>query len=167
MQFDRVFSMPNKWTFKIKGIRDLIAEELTDGIWINPFAGMESPATIRNDLNANAEYHMDALAFLKKVESDYADGIIYDPPYSVRQASECYKEFGLEKLTAKVTRWDYWSNVKKEIRRIVKIGGKVISCGWSSNGAGDKTCFDMVRIRLVQHGGGHNDTIVTMEIRVK
>ena len=161
--------MPNKWTFKVNGIREIIYEEITEGIWIDPFAGMNSPATIRNDLNpeANAEYHMDALDFLKTLESDFADGLIYDPPYSVRQASECYKKHGLEQFTAKVTRWDYWSEVKKEVRRVIKVGGKAICCGWSSNGVGDKTCFDMKRIRLVQHGGGHNDTIVTVEIKVK
>ena len=169
MIFDRVFSMPNKWTFKVNGIREIIYEEITEGIWIDPFAGMNSPATIRNDLNpeANAEYHMDALQFLKTLESDFADGLIYDPPYSVRQASECYKKHGLAQFTSKVTRWDYWSEVKKEVRRVIKVGGKAICCGWSSNGVGDKTCFDMKRIRLVQHGGGHNDTIVTVEIKVK
>lgn len=167
IDFSRIFSMPNKWTFKIKPIRELISEEMTTGVWVDPFAGYNSPANIRNDIDpeSNAEYHMDALDFLKTIKSESADGVIYDPPYSVRQASECYKKHGLEKFTAKVTRWDYWRDIKREIRRIIKKGGKAICCGWSSNGVGDKTQFDMIRIRLVQHGGGHNDTIVTVEIK--
>ena len=169
MRFDRVFCMPNKETFKVKYIKELLEEEMDDGLWIDPFAGMNSPAQIRNDLNPEspAEYHMDALDFLKTLPSNYADGMIYDPPYSVRQASECYKKVGLEQFTAKVTRWDYWMNVKREIRRVIKKGGKAICCGWSTNGVGNKKQFRMDRIRLIQHGGGHNDTIVTVEIKIR
>ena len=44
-----------------------------------------------------AEYHMDAEAFMvmlseKGVKCDLA---IFDPPYSPRQISECYKEAGI------------------------------------------------------------------------
>ncbi len=56
-----------------------------------------------------------------------------------------------------------WANQKKEIARIVKVGGKVISFGWNSGGIGKKYGFEITRILLVPHGGHHNDTIVTVE----
>ena len=88
--------MPNKWTFRIKPIAKLLKEEISDGLWIDPFAGEMSPDQITNDLNIerSTTYHMDALDFLKMFEDDSIDGILYDPPYSPRQVRECYDEIG-------------------------------------------------------------------------
>lgn len=55
---------------------------------------------------------------------------------------------------------------KKQIARIVKHGGKVISFGWNSGGIGKKLGFEITRILLVPHGGHHNDTIVTVETKI-
>lgn len=46
-----------------------------------------------------------------------------------------------------------WANHKKEISRIVKLGGKVITFGWNSGGIGYKYGFEIKRILLVPHGG--------------
>ena len=51
------------------------------------------------------------------------------------------------------------------ISRIVKIGGKVITFGWNSGGIGYKYGFEIERILLVPHGGWHNDTICTVEVK--
>ena len=48
---ERIWAMPNKNTFDIKPICNLIKEELTDGLWIDPFANRNKFATITNDLN--------------------------------------------------------------------------------------------------------------------
>lgn len=64
------------------------------------------------------------------------------------------------------TQSSFWSNQKKEISRIVKIGGKVISFGWNSGGIGRKYGFEILKILLVPHGGSHNDTICTVEIKI-
>ena len=43
--------MPNKWTFKIPAIADLITRYVGDGDgWLDPFAGRYSPAKLTNDL---------------------------------------------------------------------------------------------------------------------
>jgi hypothetical protein len=106
---ERKPAQPNKYTFTIPPIKVLVAEEMNGGVWCDPFAGMTSPAQVKNDLNpeANAEFHMDALEFLKAQPSGYYDGILYDPPYSFRQASECYKKYGRERMTANVTNMKY------------------------------------------------------------
>lgn len=165
MRIERKWAMPNKWTFLIQPIRNLLNEELTDGLWIDPFAGEHSPASIKNDLNPAhpANYHIDALDFLKKFETASVDGVLFDPPYSPRQVRECYDSIG-----AGLT-WDgrvsFWSDAKNEIARILKPNGKVICFGWNSMGCGKKRGFEMQRILLVPHGGSRNDTICTVEIK--
>lgn len=147
--------MPNKNTFDIPPIRKLIAEELgEDTFWIDPFANCNHIADVTNDLNPtfDTDYHMDALDFLRMFGSKSVDGVLYDPPYSPRQVSECYKNFGIE-VTQETTRASFWSNHKKEISRIVKPSGKVITFGWNSGGIGAKYGFKIKRILLVAHGG--------------
>jgi len=164
MIIDRKWAMPNKWTFTIKPIRELLQEELTDGLWIDPFAGENSPATITNDLNPvrPTDYHMDALEFLKMFDDESVDGVLFDPPYSPRQVRECYDFIGIEKWDGRV---NFWSDCKNEIARIIKKGGKVICFGWNSMGIGKTRGFEMTRILLVPHGGNRNDTICTVEIK--
>ena len=166
IQIERVWAMPNKNTFDIKPIHELIVEELTDGLWIDPFANTNKLASVTNDLNPDydTDYHLDALDFMKMFDSDSVDGVLYDPPYSPRQVSECYNNVGYN-VTWDTTKASFWGNHKREISRIVKIGGKVITFGWNSGGIGYKYGFEIERILLVPHGGWHNDTICTVEVK--
>lgn len=157
--------MPNRWTFKIKPIADLLREEMDGGIWVDPFAGEHSPANITNDLNLERPtmYHMDAIDFLRTFEDDSVDGVLYDPPYSQRQVKECYD--GIQGGLKWDGRMTFWSESKNEVARIVKPTGKVICFGWNSMGLGEKRGFKMQRILLVPHGGSRNDTICTVEVK--
>lgn len=163
---ERKWAMPNKNTFSIKPIKELILDELTDGVWIDPFANSNKLASITNDLNTeyDTDYHMDALDFLKLFPDNSIDGILYDPPYSPRQVSECYNNVGLS-VTWDTTKSSFWSNHKREISRILKLNGKVITFGWNSGGIGASNGFSIKRILLVPHGGWHNDTICTVEVK--
>jgi len=160
----RVWAMPNKNTFSIKPIKELIEKYNTGGTIIDAFANNSKIATITNDLDTqyNTDYHMDALDFFKIFEDKSVDMVLYDPPYSPRQVSECYKNLG-KTVNMQTTQASYWSNHKKEIGRIVKTGGIVITCGWNSGGIGEKYGFKIIEVLLVPHGGWHNDTIVTVE----
>lgn len=169
MQIDRTWAMPNSNTFDIKPIKELIAEEVEkDKLWIDPFANKNKTANITNDLNPkfDTDYHLDALDFLKLFEDNSIDGVLYDPPYSQRQIKECYDSVGL-KTTQEDTKNSFWSNHKKEIARIVRKGGKVITFGWNSGGIGKKYGFKIKRILLVPHGSWHNDTICVVEEKIK
>jgi hypothetical protein len=43
--------MPDKWTFRIKPIKELLAKYVGDGKgWIDPFSGQNSLAEFTNDL---------------------------------------------------------------------------------------------------------------------
>ncbi len=166
ISIERIWAMPNKNTFEIKPIHDLIVDEITDGIWIDPFANRNKLASITNDLSTefDTDYHLDALDFLKMFDTDSVDGVLYDPPYSPRQVSECYNNVGYN-VTWDTTKASFWGNHKREISRIVKIGGKVIAFGWNSGGIGYKYGFEIQKVLLVPHGGWHNDTICTVEIK--
>lgn len=168
MKIERIWAMPNKNTFDIKPIKKLIQEELDkDDLWVDPFANKNKFTKITNDLNPeySTDYHLDALDFLKMFDDSSVDGVLYDPPYSPRQVSECYQNFGLE-VTMKTTQASFWANHKKEIARILKKGGKVITFGWNSGGIGKTYGFKIERILLVPHGGWHNDTICVVEEKI-
>ena len=108
------------------------------------------------------DYSLEALEFLSLFKDESADVVLYDPPYSPRQVKEVYTSLG-RTVTITDTQSSYWSKFKKEIARIVKPGGVVISCGWNSNGIGKVNGFEIIEILLVAHGGSKNDTIVTIE----
>ena len=169
MNIERKWAMPNKWTFTIKPIRELLEAEVdvTNELWCDPFAGMNSPAQVTNDLRESmpTTHHMDALAFLKEQPSDHFDGVLFDPPYSITQAKQCYEGIGMELLETKPTSMKYWGDCKTELARILKPKGKAIIFGWNSMGVGINRGFEMQRILLVPHGGSKNDTIVTVEIK--
>jgi len=166
---NRIWAMPNKWTFTIKPIRELLQEEVDlTSLSVDPFCGENSMATVKNDINPEikeAQFHQDALEFLKEQPSNKYDVVLLDPPYSNRQVSEHYKAVG-----RKVTGWHTssgWSKtIKDEASRILKQGGKVICFGWNSMGLGKGRGFEMTRVLLVPHGGSKNDTIITVETKL-
>jgi len=166
MKIERIWAMPNKNTFTILPIKLLLEEECFGHI-LDPFCGKFSIAHFKNDLNpeVEADSHVDALCFLKGIASNSFDCLLFDPPYSIRQAKEIYDSFGADKLEVTPNSMEYWSKCKNEVARIIKIGGKAICFGWSSMGIGLNRGFEMTRILLVPHGGSRNDTICTVEIR--
>lgn len=158
--------MPNKNTFSIKPIRELIERyNHADLLSIDPFSNTSRVAKITNDLDVacNADYALDALSFLRMFDDASVDLVLFDPPYSPRQVSECYKQLGLT-VSKQDTQSKFWGDLKKEIARITRINGKVISFGWNTNGIGKTKGFELVEILTVAHGGNHNDTICTVEI---
>lgn len=172
MEINRVWCMPNKNTFDIKPIKELIqkytAKLPNNATIVDPFANKNKFATITNDLDPQYEtdYHMDAHAFLQMLDEGSVDLLLNDPPYSARQISESYKKLG-QSVNMETTQASYWGNIKKEARRIVKKGGYVITCSWNSGGIGKKNGFEIVEILLVPHGGWHNDTIVVVERKIQ
>lgn len=168
MKIWRKWAMPNKDTFRIIPIYDLICEYIDDRkIWVDPFVGSNPFASYclwTNDLNLQipATHHLESLEFLSKIETGVCDGVFFDPPYSPRQISECYKSVGLIP-NMEDTQASFWGDRKKEVARIVRSGGIVITCGWNSGGIGKSLGFKIEEVLLVPHGGWHNDTIVVVE----
>ena len=148
IKIERHWCMPSHKTFTIKPFKDLIVAELGSN-YIDPFP---------------YPFKQDAIDYLKTIPDNSADHLVFDPPYSQRQLKEKYHSNGIS-LEHPMNN-SYWSNCRKEISRIVKSTGKVISFGWNSNGIGIKYGFKITRIVLVAHGSQHNDTIATVEVKI-
>ncbi len=166
---NRIWEMPNSNTFDIMCIKRLIYKYYKESyVSIDPFANSNRIAKITNDLDPahGTTRNMDALDFLKTFDDNSVDFVLYDPPYSPRQVSECYKKLG-KTVNMQTTQSSFWGNLKKEIARIIKPGGYVLSFGWNSNGIGKTKGFEIIEILNVAHGGQHNDTICTVEQKLK
>ena len=161
---NRIWAMPNRWTFKIKPIAEIVKRYVGSGVgWIDPFAGMNSPAEITNDLNPERQaiYHLHAKDFALSLDAEY-NGVLFDPPYSLRQVRECYDEMGIALLSQEDTNL-FPNNIKEIIAPKIREGGHALSFGWNTIGFGIGLGFKLKEILLVCHGGKHNDTIVTVE----
>ena len=161
MIINRVWEMPNKWTFKMKCVSQLFEKHLINN-WADPFSGENSPAEHTNDIEGRGnKSNLDGLQFLKGFENDSLNGVLFDPPYSVEQCLRLYTP----KHGGTAGRAEYWAKCKDEISRIVKPGGKSICFGWDSTGIGKTRGFEIEEILLICHGACHNDTIVTVEMK--
>jgi len=106
---------------------------------------------------------MDALDFLKSIDNESLDGVLFDPPYS---ADQCLRKY-TPKFKGTAGRAEYWAQCKDEIMRIIKPGGKSISFCWDSVGIGKNRGFTINEILMICHGACHNDTIITVETKNK
>jgi len=164
---NRTWAMPNKHTFLIKPIKELLDRFAPFDKWFDPFCGFNSPAGLRNDLNPeieHAQFHLPADVFCSQLEDDKHDGCLFDPPYNLNQTKECYKSIGL-----KLNQGDalyFPTNVKNVAAKKVKIGGYVISFGWDTIGFGKKRGYELLEVLDICHGGKHYDTLITIEKRI-
>ena len=164
MELSRTWVMPSVWTFTMKPIPPIFEKYGVGSGWADPFAGENSPAEFRNDIEGRGnEFEMDALEFLKSLSDASLQGVLFDPPYSVEQCLRRYTP----KQGGTAGRAEYWAKCKDEIARILVPGGVCISFCWDSTGIGKKRGFEIVEIVLLCHGACHNDTIVTIDKKAK
>lgn len=166
MKMERAWAMPNRATFEIEPIARFVGKYMV-GQWLDPFARdsrFSRFCVATNDISesANTTHHMEALDFLRLFDWHKMDGVLFDPPYSPRQISECYKQNGMA-VHMKDTQSSFYSDRKDAASKCIKSGGFAISFGWNSNGFGISRGFDIVEILIVAHGGAHNDTICVAE----
>ena len=147
MIINRIWAMPNSKTFTIKPIKELLNRYITDGmVVVDPFANESKFGTITNDLNPkfDTNYHLDALDFLKQINDNCADIVLYDPPYSPRQIKECYDGIGIT-VTADDTKASWRAKHLDEIKRVLKPNGICISFGWNTNVLGRNVALKSLR----------------------
>lgn len=169
MKITREWCMPNHCTFGMPPVAAFIQRHLR-GISVDPFARNSRIATFTNDLNPDtaAQYHLEAEVFCKHLKSIgvLADTVLFDPPYSPRQISECYQSCGLEVGMKETQNAAIYKRVRDALVPIMAPDAVALSFGWHSNGFGKKRGFEIIEILLVAHGGAHNDTICLAERRV-
>ena len=109
MIIERHWAMPSHQTFTIKPFKELIENEFGSE-YIDPFP---------------YPFERDAIEYLKTIEDNSENYLVFDPPYSQYQLKLKYKNFGNffhnsndKDQGRRITK--YWSNCKKEISRIIK-----------------------------------------------
>jgi hypothetical protein len=167
IRFGRRFAMPSADTFSVKPIGNFVWWYLMDStVSVDPFARNKRWCTHTNDLNPDtaAEHHMDAADFCTSLRDLIsADLILFDPPYSPRQISECYKGIGRPVTSQDTQNAALYKRVRDAFDPLVAPGGVVLSFGWSSTGMGKARGYELEEVLLITHGGAHNDTICIAE----
>jgi len=162
MRFNVTYTIPSRYMFTDGRVMKILKQEMTNSVWLDPMAGYNSPAQVCNDLDPNtpAQYHEDALLFLKRQPDEYYDGVIFDPPYTPKQSREYYAE----RIPPK-SFYKYLIDCKREIARIIKPGGKYIQFWYTVMGLwGYKT----TRVVLIcQLAPGRPDIICVVQRKVQ
>jgi hypothetical protein len=171
MKFSRHWAMPNRDTFSVAPIGDFVRGYLAGSkVSVDPFARDKRWATHTNDLNpaTAAEHHMDAEAFclMLAAKGVKADLVLFDPPYSPRQISECYKAIGLEVGMKETQSALLYQRVRDAIVPLCTPDAVVLSFGWNCCGMGKRHGFKQIEIMICDHGGAHNATLCLAEHRL-
>jgi hypothetical protein len=135
-------------------------ENNSEGKCLNLFAGKTklNLDEVRNDIDkeALADYHLDALEFVKKCKQKF-NTIILDPPYAYRKAMEMYNGNYSSKF----------KQIADLIPKLLKKDGKVISFGYHSTFLGKKRGFGLSKLCVFAHGGSQHCTIGIIEAKAK
>jgi tRNA1(Val) A37 N6-methylase TrmN6 len=124
----------------------------------DPFARDCQLANYTNDLDENtkAQEHKPALEFLQQFKTDSLDYVIFDPPFSQRQADDHYDGIGYNLYASNGV---MISNCLDECARIVKPGGFILKFGYNCNIFHNN--FKLCKIWLIQKiPRTHNHTTI-------
>lgn len=170
IRMSTAWAMPNRWTFQIPPVLDFIERNLGKigfpehgGLIVDPFCGTSEIASHRNDIALGGPDAVEYCELLLK-QGIIADAVLFDPPYSPRQISECYKMLGRKATTTDTQNAALYARVRKPLAALLRKGGIALSFGWQSSGF-SKEQFMTTEILLVQHGGAHNDTICVAQVK--
>lgn len=145
--------------YMIKPQRSILTQ-IKDLRIADPFARNCPWASHTNDIDpeTRAESHIDALLWLESLETEYFDYVLFDPPFSKRQAEEKYNGH-----VNVYTDPGYVAKCFQQIARILKNGGKVLKLGYNSNR--DSHLLDLEKGWLICFGGNRNDVIMTLWVK--
>jgi len=157
MIFTHMKTPLHKFTFSRKPIREWV-EKNCEGLTLNLFAGNTklnlSEVRVDSNIDMHADYHMDALQFLRdyKHKTRFST-VLLDPPYAIRKSMEMYEGH----------RMSPFKQIKDEIPKVLAPGGIVITFGYHSVSMGVSRGFKVEHILIMSHGGAIHDTIATIE----
>lgn len=118
--------------------------------------GRDRRCEYRNDIRSAGTAgidHMDGLEWLKSLPTGKFNGVMYDPPYNDPQGIK------YTKLHHSKSDLAYWYDIRREISRILRPGGKIIMFSWNTNGF--PSC-NLENVFIVAHGSERNDTLVSI-----
>lgn len=148
-------------THKWKSFKKILSHIGYESEWtvVDPFArncplAGEWSNDIRPDTSAN--HHLDAREFLRNVPSSIADLVIFDPPFSARQATDKYDGEGINLYSEPGA----ISELMSSVHRILKSGGRVLKFGYNSSRHWPQ--LELEYLWLINFGGNRNDVIVSL-----
>jgi len=148
----------NRYTFDSPKIKQWVESKCNNKV-LNLFAGKNklNADEVRNDIDETmvAEYHKDALDFVREWKGEKFDTVVLDPPYAYRKAMEMYNG-------------NYSSRFKQiadELPNLLNENGTVISFGYHSTFLGKKRGFKLKELCVFAHGGAQHCTIAIIEER--
>lgn len=166
MTLSRRWAMPSPNTLTIKPILELF-NKYSFGVTVDPFARDCQLCQITNDLNpeTKAQHHLKADEFLSKLNA--ANFVLFDPPYTIRKVKELYQSVGLEFMKYESQNSIRWTTERNIIADKQNAGDIVMSLGYSSVCQGKKRGYEILEVRLIAHGPARNDTVCTIERKLK
>lgn len=129
---------------------------------VDPFArNCRWAGKFSNDIaiDTQAEYHMDALDFLIKMEQEgksFQIGIL-DPPFSPRQANESYGGEGANLYASDSPRL---RTIERTLSRLIVPGGHIIKFGYNSNPPSPD--LELIEVKILSFGGVVNDWLCSV-----
>jgi len=143
-------------TFQAPKIKKWV-EERSKGKVLNLFAGKTklNLDEVRNDVDKtmNADFHKDALDFVREWRGHKFDTIVCDPPYSYRKSMEMYNG----NLNSR------FKLIADEISKILNKNGAIITFGYHSSFMGKVRGFELKELCVFAHGGAQHCTIGIIE----
>ena len=145
-----------RYTFESPKIKKWV-EENSKGKCLNLFAGKTklNLDEIRNDVDKTmlADYHKDAVDFVKEWKGKKFNTIILDPPYAYRKSMEMYNG-------NKASRFKILADL---IPNILEENGKVIVFGYHSTFLSKKRNATLKKLCVFAHSGSQHCTIGIIE----
>jgi hypothetical protein len=155
VNFTYLYQQPARYTFEMPKLKSWV-ESWCTGKTLNLFAGKTllsiDEYRVDSDKDMPADYHGDAADFVETTDMRFQT-VILDPPYNLRKSREKYQGRYIGSLT----------KIKRNLPRILDIGGRIISLGYDTVGISNRNGFKKLAIVVVCHGGDHNDTLGVVE----
>lgn len=137
----------------------LLISRAIEGEIIDPFARHCKWGTIRNDMDPEIKtvhYNLESLEFMRKMKTNSAKMVLFDPPFSDRQA----KKYELGDTNLYCTGDGRIGKLCKEVERVLKPGGVMVKLGYNSSKPTKN--FDLLELMVVNFGGTRNDVILSI-----
>lgn len=152
---------PNRWTFQSDKIRQWVESHL-QGRVLNACAGKteleHSGEIIRNDLNPerDADYHYDVVEIAEYFEPNSFDTVVFDPPFSEKQAGSSYDGVQVAEIGRAMRQFD----------ELLRANGVVIQMGFTTTCMPGEMDYERQEVAIFNTLGRMNDWLGTVDKRM-
>lgn len=152
---------PNRWTFQSDKIREWVESHL-HGRVLNACAGKtkltHSGEIIRNDYNPerDADTHHDVVEIADHFPANSFDRIVFDPPFSEKQADSSYNGVQVAEIGQAMRQFD----------QLLRANGTVIQMGFTTTCMPGEMDYKRQEVAIFNTLGRMNDWLGTVDKRM-